>query len=374
MGHTKLSRQPESTPTEETDPRRISPEDAVLLRRQLKDWLIRFNGCSKERYSMPGANVEATFRAFKARIDLLKQQYPDDINIRVLEAMYDDLKGDLDQQRDLHFDSSFDAILKDMQEEISASGVRVETAENTILSDTVSKLRECGIEPDYIVTRGDSNAKTVVLFLQLHPNPGLSRQTMEELGILQSQEAITKAIRAASDRDLIEDVYCEGVPFGQEISQQDAVDLMPSDPSAELSYFGVKRTFGNKVRLNGIEDMNLLAMMAQDVARGREKAAEERGTAHNIFLGDNIAVDLTKRERDLAFLILGSAHEINFGDVFGHNKPHPLPLSHVLAYNGVNVIVVDETKHLSAEKARQFVTEEDDEETLAAMDQFKNLI
>ena len=272
---------------------------------------------------------------------LLESKYPEDKDVQELRLLYDDLIEDHEASRHLNLDTSFDEISRKMEEEIAERGVRIEPASNTILADTVKALEECGITPEYIVTTGNPKAKTVVYFMQIHPHPTkTSPKILEAMGVKASQEEIYEAIIAASEKGLIKVVYGEGISSGKKLDEETL-----KKGKKGLSYIEAGKKMGKRIEIVGVENANLLKGASQDIGTPSFKY---RVTAHNIYIGENIAEAVNASPQNLSFFVMGAAHEKKF--IKGLSDP--LPISQAIAYHGVNVVVVDSaSKYFDEQKA-----------------------
>lgn len=273
--------------------------------------------------------------SIKAKIDYLRSQYPDDPDLEFLERLHDDLRGDLEADRQMELDSGFEEIMETVTREIQDFGVKRESPDESD-NPLVARLRELGIEPAYVVSNNRSCEKTVVVFMQSHPNPGIPRELMRAFGVKKSQRKIYRDIMAAYSGGLDAIIYGEGYPGGMGFSR-DFVDAGlkrdRKNDELSLSYVRVKKKLGDRVKLVGMEDFGLL----ERIFKG-SMTAKYRMTAHNIFLADNIDEHFRQVDESLAFAVIGAAHE----DSQLLSSPNPMPLSYALAYYGYNVVVVDD--------------------------------
>lgn len=267
----------------------------------------------------------------------LKIEFPQDQEISQLSAYHADLIKDLKEQRSLNLDSSFNQILSEMQTEIQKSGVRIEKPDQTIIPEVIQKLKAIGINPSYIVTKGNKNAKTIVYFMQIHNNPGLDEEMLEKVG--KSQQQIFEAIKAGVKSGLIKTFYAEATTGNKsmpdlinEVSKEDLVYNMITI-AAE---YRAKHELGNKIDVVGMENNDLLK---KTVISGGKEGAFYRRSAHNVVLADYVTENLNHKNQSIAFMSLGAAHESS--SLLKTTLKNPLPISHVLAYNNFNVIVVD---------------------------------
>lgn len=287
--------------------------------------------------------------SIRTKIDYLKSQYPDDPDLEFLERLHDDLRGDLEVDRPMELDTGFDEIMETVMREIHDSGVKRESPDESE-NPLVARLRELGIEPAYVVSNNRSSEKTVVVFMQSHPNPGMSQRLLRAFGVKKSQDKIYRDILAAYRGGLKPIIYGEGYPGEMEFSRDFAdADLKRDRKNEELSlsYVRVKKKLGDKVKLVGMEDMGLLEIIYRGSA-----VAKYRITANNILLADNIDEHFRQTDESLAFAVIGAAHE-NFPLLPSSN---PMPLSYALAYYGYNVVVVDDSSPYLDQEALKKLT------------------
>lgn len=312
-----------------------APENTEQIKDRIRDDLFAISTISKDNQELI-AQVSNKLASLGKEIDKLKAEYPPDEEINQLIAYHKDLTDDLKEGRELHIDSSFDQILSEMQTEVQKSGVRIEKPDQTIISETVQKLKAIGINPSYIVTKGDKNAKTVVYFMQIHGNPGLSDEALEKMGVKKSQQQIFEAIGAGVKNGLIKTFYGEGVPGNQSMP-----DLVSKSPAlAAMAEYKAKHELGDQIDIVGMENMDLLGDTIKSMIKGSDdKGAYHRMSAQNVVLADYVTENLKQSDQSIAFMSLGAGHEKIF--VPDIQKQHPLPISETLAYNDVNVVVVD---------------------------------
>lgn len=287
--------------------------------------------------------------SIKAKIDYLRSQYPDDPDLEFLERLHDDLRGDLEADRQMELDSGFEEIMETVTREIQDFGVKRESPDESD-NPLVARLRELGIEPAYVVSNNRSCEKTVVVFMQSHPNPGAPKKLLRAFGVKKSQRKIYRDIMAAYSGGLDAIIYGEGYPGGMGFSR-DFVDAGlkrdRKNDELSLSYVRVKKKLGDRVKLVGMEDFGLL----ERIFKG-SMTAKYRMTAHNIFLADNIDEHFRQTDESLAFAVIGAAHE----DSPLLPSPNPMPLSYALAYYGYNVVVVDASSQYVDKEALKKLT------------------
>lgn len=297
------------------------------------------------------ADVRERLDEIGKSLSALEVTYPNDLDLKELRLLYGDLRRDFESGQELQLDESFDQLIALMEEEISKSGVRTELVDETILNDTILKLRGVGIHPSYVVTQGDPNAKTIVFFMQLHSNPGMDKEFRDSVGITASQREIYEGIRGAQKAGLGKTVYAEGLDLDMSLDLDEYLDfLMEDENNAAMANLQLEHDLGDRIDTVGAEETALFFDMFTHPGRG----FEYRCTAHNIFIADNVADHFSNSDETLAFLSFGAFHETADGS---GEEESPLPLSQILAYRGFNVVVVDAaTRHFDlavAEKWRE---------------------
>lgn len=280
------------------------------------------------------ADIQAQFEELGKNLSALEVTYPNDLELKELRLLYEDLRRDFENNQELRLDEGFDQLIALMEEEILKGGVRTESVDETILTGTIEELRGVGIHPSYVVTQGDPNAKTIVFFMQIHSNPGMDKEFRDSAGITASQREIYEGILGAQKAGLGKTVYAEGLESG--ISLDEYVDLLMVDENdAAMATVQLEHDLGDRVDTVGTEELALLLDM---FTRHGRRGFRYRCTAHNIFIADNVADHFSNSDETLAFLPFGALHET--ADGFGEGVS-PLPLSQILAYRGFNVVVVD---------------------------------
>lgn len=322
-----------------------TPEPAPELSKELLETFVKKSLFKLEEMdeTKEGFMEEAEERLAWAESNLkeLEAAYPHDLDVKFLREMYEDLKKDLEDKFPMDFDSSFDQILEEMVAELEASGVRVENPETSLLSGTVQELEAIGIHPSYVVTQGDPNAPTIVLYLMVHPTPGMNQELRDLTGVTQSQNDIYSGVTAAQEAGLIDTVYTEGWGTGRELDLKEGHlrnAPIQDENAMAIGAWRAETELGDGLRLVGTEDMPLLINVSQG------NGMKYRATTQNILIADNIADEVHASQEKLSLLTFGLFHESfdsipNDGEA--DHEAHPVPLSHLLAYNGVNVIVVD---------------------------------
>jgi len=311
------------------------PESLSELKNKIKDNLTQLVLWDAQ-LKAEGKNIKESLDQSKERLDKLKKDYPNDPDIYLFEQMYEDLIGDFEKGEETNLDTSFDSVINEMKDIIKSAGVRRKRPYRTILYDTVKKLRKLGIKPEYVVTQGNKEAPTVVLYMQIHSFADAGPEAKKTMRLSQAQ--IKREISRAIEANLTNILYTEGISEKEEIDKN---HIIPIGINASVA---LEMKFGNKISTKGYENPYFLNAFESGLFNDNlEKMMDYRASAHNVLLASNISEDIAREKEPLSFVVIGAAHE---GDIFTKSGKHPLPLSEILAYYGVNVIVVDAaTKH-----------------------------
>ncbi len=279
----------------------------------------------------------------------LEKKYPNDYELKTLRLMWNDLDEDCILEQDMNLDSFFIADYVLIKGEIEAAGVHKENPKDSVVKETVAKLEAVGVQPEYVVTTGNPSAPIVVYFMQIHSNPGMTDEMMNAYGVKESQAEISKGIIGSVQADIGHTLYTEGLPIDFSVTPEILSKIRASDPSAkEMASFTVQEALGGKLNTIGIEDMDLL--MESLKTSGRPNSSlKYRANVMNILLAQNISDSIKETGETVSFLTLGAGHE---NDMLGKN---PLRFSEALAYNGVNVIVVDASESFDPKKIGVFL-------------------
>lgn len=292
------------------------------------------------------AEIREQLEGVEKDLVALQIKYPDDIELKELRLLYDDLRKDFENGQELKLDEGFDELIALMEGEISRSGVRRELVDETILHETVEQLRGVGINPSYVVTQGDPHAKTMIFFMQIHPNPGIDQEFRDAYGVTASQREIYEGILGAQKAGLGRTVYAEGVWSGMPLDKY-IDEMMSYEHIAATATFRLEHDLRDQIDTVATEE----PVPFFDILMHGGRGFEYRTTAHNIFIADNVADHFKSSDEILAFLPFGAFHETAVG--FGEGAESPLPLSQILAYHGLNVVVVDSaTPHVDLASKR----------------------
>ena len=295
------------------------------------------------------------------KLRVLYEKYPNDNEVRRLQTMNDDLFLDYDKGEELNLDSSFGYMLTEMRYEISRAGVRIESPDQSVITDTVKRLKEIGVTPEYVLTKGNPSAPTVVFFMQIHPNPGLSDAFMEIAGVKKSQAEIYKALVGMVNGNIGNTLYAEGSDAEEEVTSKHIEEGKLAGPTAkEHGYVQAHDTLGDKLKIRGIEESRLQDQMIK-MWNKPNGPLKYRATSVNIFIAQNVADAVKKSGEKVSFLTLGAAHEDGIPGrrslMPGTSESDMLPFSAVLAYNDVNVVVIDASKAFDADKLYAYLAE-----------------
>lgn len=284
--------------------------------------------------------IEESMNYIEHDLKHLEVEFPKDKDIALLRVMYEDLKNDLEALREPQLDDSFDSLLNEMQVLVKEKGVRRnevgELETGSSLRNTVDAISKMGIKVEYVVQSNVDQTRTVVLFMQVHPNPGMSAELRDALGVSKSQEQIFSEASKIIDTGMIDVVFSEGLVRGREFEWTDNHEMISDENRAVSADFRLEEKYKDRVETVGSEE----ALLFRDTLEHMPDAnvAYYRMTVHNIFIAQNIVASLNSLSKETAIIPFGAAHE-SFSLLGG--KGHPLSLSETLAYYGCNVIVVD---------------------------------
>lgn len=318
-----------------------------------------------KKLAAAGKSVEKILKDAKELLDDLKKNYPKDPDLFALEKTYKDLKGDFDAKKETRIDTAFEEIATEMKDEVEKAGVKkvgieeIEGEGSNSLQEAVDQLKKMEIQPSYVVQSSNPNAKTVVLFMQVHANPSgvkvddelveatkdfgdpLSMRSMQS-----SQKEIFEAITRAQESGFIDTVYDEGIPRGHslelpQVNKEElpaAIEKMKkSVPEQYRDEFDsatlqAKLVAGKGLDVRGYDFDELKGL----ILRG-EESLKYRMHAHNAFIASYLADQVLRSSDEVSFMTIGALHE----SYAKGGKPHDLPISHAMAYHGMNVVVVD---------------------------------
>lgn len=353
------SKEGESPKLEQTPPVLDKIEDPEAEKSIIRESLLRLNGLRLESESLEDALL-VELGLIEESISALEKQYPNDPDLQVFRHLYEDLSLDIKQRRRLKFDTGFEELVAEVQNEITESGAQVEPVDNPKFADIIGRLRKLGINPKYIVTQGNPQAKTVVYFMQTHPSSDIAKELLDAAGVPQSQEEIYDAIVAAADDGLVRDIYGEGFFATRNMGSRE------KRIGADLSYVrALDHLGGDRLNVVGMEDEAL--MISSIYMGGMQELYKYRITAQNILLASNVANNVKGSTEDVSFAVLGAMHE-SLDMEGGEHRDHPLPFSQALARHGVNVVVVDaSSQYFDHARFQAILANKKKQEILAAM-------
>ena len=339
-----------------------------------------------EALEMAGHSIGAILDQARVRLDQLRANYPYDPDIFAFEQAYADLRGDFEDDEEVELDEAFPIIFDEMMAVIDAVGVErreLDAITDASLRSTVASLRALEIEPAYVVESPNPNAKTVVLFLQNHgesPGVDIGKMRVGDISILEggldgpepamsveeSQSLIRDAMVWAFRAGLIHDAYLEAAPYGVTLKlppgamSRDAIETMRLNAITRARTEGIPLEDGSVLRGDEavaaaesiFQSGGLLARLelgdqfhvhGYDFDEYKMKIFEGeadfvyRINAHHPFIASRFADLMEASSEDIAFMTMGALHEFYLNPAVAHH----LPISHVLAYYGLNVVVVD---------------------------------
>lgn len=335
----------------------IEGHEYATVKQKLKDELFRLEesilGCL--------LGTEVILKEINDLLTMLEGQYPKDPDLKMLRNLYNDLDSDFKDGDEPLLDESLEDIIEDAEAQLAESGVCMQSPEESDIPDVIGMLKEAGVNPEYVVYSGNPKAKTIVYFMQIHGD-GETRNNFSIAGTKISQQAIFDDLESVIERGGVANplIFVEG---GEKFkntnrealtesvfrSLQEVIGLANSGESEEFDLnskymakiaeaiegtlgvldiyapFRMKDKYGDRVTLEGIEEIGGMPAFMADY----------RVTAINVFLADNIATVLDQSKQEMAFLVLGGGHEKSY------TSRRVLPISHLLASKGVNVVVVD---------------------------------
>lgn len=344
---------PSNNPIEAQEP--LRPKEAVDIAemKAIKNDIFLLNNWD-ENEKKDRDTIKYLLNKISDKLMVLSKKYPNDSEVRRLQTMNDDLFLDYERGEEMNLDTSFGYMLNEMRYEISSSGVRKELPDQSVVKDTVKRLKEVGVMPEYILTKGNPSAPTVIFFMQIHPNPGLTDEFMEIAGVKKSQAEIYKALVGMVNGSIGNTLYAEGPNAEEEVTSKDIEEGKLASPhTKEHGYVQAHDTLGDKLKIRGIEESRLQYQMIKMINKPNG-LLKYRATSVNIFIAQNVADAVKKSGEKVSFLTLGAAHEDGIPGrrsiMPGTEESDMLPFSAVLAYNDVNVIVIDASKAFDADK------------------------
>ena len=292
-------------------------------------------------------------------IDQLKQRYGDGPEFKDVEAMYQDLRADYDNENELKLDRSLGMIAEEIHQEIVLAGIKqspVGELPEGALRDLGVQLEELGVKVEYVVAAPRSDAPVVILIPQIHGNPGMSEGLKDAAGVTQNQSDIRAIHEKLVGVGLVQNAFAEGVPAATQVT----LDMAALNP--HQGWLQAKREMDSKLTVHGFEHWSLYQKTILDIDDPIESIL--RQTVANIYIADAIERQVDQNGIAISTVVIGAGHELNMGK----GGQHPFPLSQTLAFIGVNVIVVNRP-HLDVArlKAYQEAHPEDVMKTQAAV-------
>ncbi len=363
--------------------------EAGQLAAEIKNILLELDEGSRTLGSTTDA-VRAGLKQIKIKLDLLQQKSPNDPDLYLLQRAFNDIKTDVVNNKTPRLDTSLEQLSREMMGEIKRAGIlkipatTPEVIHSPSLKKTFTQLRGLNIQPSYVVESKNPNAKTVVLFMQTHPGQGESllddenkafdlinalsgAPVMKKLkSVDESQKEIEASLIKSIQSGLGTTVYEEAMPYrGMELSTGmiNAFKTIVPETSGINEYrtgsLQAKMQLGDKMKLVGYDvgSRNNKNSLKERHYNG-EMSTELRVTTQNVYMASNVRELMQKSSEPVSFLTIGALHETtdwntdntevfsekNLEEVSTEEQDamiHQLPLSHALAYYGMNVIVVD---------------------------------
>lgn len=267
----------------------------------------------------------------------LRKKYAEHPDFKHTEQLYLDVKEDFAAGRTLDLDTSVGPIVKELaalprKKRMAVSGLKPSTAR-----DLVDKMERAGVfeqgdvKVEYVIIHSPA-APVVTLLLQRHP------QMADEYDprAAPSQSRIKKMCCAMVEARLVDMISPEGMPYGTEVEMEDARKSYTVD-RLRVNY--------PNLDMKGVDEAGIIATVyIEDMCLKLPRDTNLLNLAfRNVFIADNMAATIQKKKYDHVTMTMGRAHEKNMSNVLGQGD-HPLPLSELLAREGLNVIVIDTTK------------------------------
>ncbi len=190
----------------------ISEEERYLLaKRGLRYDLFHMQEIDEDLAATDEFISECLMSAI-AELERLLELRPDDPDLFILGELFEDMVLDYLDDEDIEDDDGYEQVLSTMQDMIEYSPVERVGIEDLgglpRVQAVVDQLQELDV-PIEVVLSGRENAPVLVLCLQIHPNPGLSDEDCEKLGVIDSQAEIERILEAG----IAEQVLLEGLEF-----------------------------------------------------------------------------------------------------------------------------------------------------------------
>jgi hypothetical protein len=268
----------------------------------------------------------------KWELDELKQRYGDDSDLKDLETMYADLRGDYEKGGKLNLDSSLGAIAGEVYREMEQTGIQA-LHPNQVppgdLQELAQRLADFGMSVEYVVAANQANAPTLILMPQSHASLGMSEGIKAIAGVTANQAEIKSVLVQLSEAGLTHNSFIEGLAAGTELTLKSA-KLNP-DQGMALA----KRDLATNLTVYGFDNLQFLRKTL--VESTDPVAVLLRQTAGNIYLADALKRQIDHLDIQLSTAVIGAGHELNIET----GEMHSFSLSKIVAYLGINVIVVN---------------------------------
>jgi len=328
--------------THSTTPSEVREQRDRLFELDWIDAASRFKG---EDFSK---KAKTTLATIGVALGKLEEKYGKLPEFKQTMELYSDLRGDLNNHRPLDIDTSATKImleLKKLSRQERVSPAKIPPGKLRSVLDGLNKLtifKRGKIKVDYVLVSSDK-AATVTLLLQTHSQSDFQ----VDPAAIPSQNRIKEIASGAVKAGLVDAIHTEGVPFGKKVSLEDA------RKSNGIDRILIKFP---KLKMDGADEEGILATYFLEDKLGELGKQPKRGNLgelsfvfRNIFIADNIANIVKDQNYNHVISDIGLLHEANMkltkeGRLFG-NGAHPLPLSELLAREGLNVIVINTTNY-----------------------------
>ncbi|MBP9770753.1 hypothetical protein KBC97_01170 [Candidatus Gracilibacteria bacterium] len=292
--------------------------------------------------------------------------YPEDKDLPMIKKLVDDIELDIyrnSEGQSLRLDQSLGEILIEKEFDLKESGISKIDLNKGLkkfpnLSKELQRLRDLGVEPDYLVPAENPNAPIVVLFLEEH-FVGKKESSKEAI---KSDQYIERSLMKIIVEGVVKDIYVESeseeykiIYDKEEIDEySDAVKRISAKFGSKVNIYGteyldisrvlLEKELENFAKKLGLKDPLKIGKLFENSVEGGA-AFFSRAALENIFIAMNVRDAINRSKSPISIQIIGAGHEINENEIVRKkNLPHPLPISNLLAYNGLNVFVVDATK------------------------------
>jgi hypothetical protein len=245
--------------------------------------------------------------------------------------MYEDIKKDFEQGKNIRLDSSLGEKIKEVQNTISSAGIISESPEKVndpATKELLRRLTQLGIPVDQATTRPGAD-KIVIFMAWVHSNPGITKEEQDDLGITDSQAKSNSYISKIQKSGLSSTVFVEGI--SADLSQDKTEKFR-----TEMIKTGFEFASLPNLEIRGAENWPYLMKWATN--GNNFTAIEIRRTVNNIVMAANIGESMQPGE--VAMTTMGAMHEFK---ITGND--HELTYSEAISLEAnANVIIINTAK------------------------------